>query len=107
MQASSVSAFGFNWVKLRRGFTQSLLFPSRKQLYLPNMPVLSVHDQLQAIVGGLPGLALEERNSARARIVGTPPRREDGHWCEGFIVLPMPPARPVNTAKSTRPRFLD
>jgi hypothetical protein len=28
------------------------------------------HDQLQAIVGGLPGLALEERNTAGARIVG-------------------------------------
>ena len=55
------------------------------------------HDQLQAIVGGLPGLALEERNSAAARIVGNPPRREDGHWREGFIVLPVPPPRPVGT----------
>ena len=34
------------------------------------------HDQLQAIVGGLPGLALEERDAAGARIVGAPPRRE-------------------------------
>src|ERR1017187_1969862 len=41
------------------------------------------HDQLQAIVGGLPGLALEERNPAGARIVGNPPRREEGHWREG------------------------
>lgn len=49
------------------------------------------HDQLQAIVGGLPGLALEERNTAAARIVGSPPRREEGHWREGFIVLPVPP----------------
>jgi hypothetical protein len=49
------------------------------------------HDQLQAIVGGLPGLALEARDSAGARIVGTPPRREDGHWREGFIVLPVAP----------------
>ncbi len=49
------------------------------------------HDQLQAIVSGLPGLALEERNTAGARIVGNPPRREDGHWREGFIVLPVPP----------------
>jgi hypothetical protein len=51
------------------------------------------HDQLQAIVGGLPGLALDERNSAAARIVGNPPRREDGHWREGYIVLPLPPVR--------------
>jgi hypothetical protein len=54
------------------------------------------HDQLQAIVGGLPGLAIEERNTAAARIVGNPPRREDGHWREGFIVLPLPPPRPIN-----------
>ena len=53
------------------------------------------HDQLQAIVAGLPGLALEERNTAAARIVGNPPRREDGHWREGFIVLPVPPTDPV------------
>jgi hypothetical protein len=49
------------------------------------------HDQLQAIVGGLPGLALEEQNTAGLRIVGIPPRREHGHWREGFIVLPLPP----------------
>jgi len=49
------------------------------------------HDQLQAIVGGLPGLALEECNTAGTRIVGNPPRREEGHWREGFIALPVPP----------------
>jgi hypothetical protein len=53
------------------------------------------HDQLQAIVGGLPGLALEEHNPAGARIVGNPPRREEGHWREGYIVLPLPPARTI------------
>lgn len=46
------------------------------------------HDQLQAIVGGLPGLALEAQEPAGAHFVGEPPRREDGHWREGFIVLP-------------------
>ena len=53
------------------------------------------HDQLQAIVGGLPGLALEERNTAAVRIVGKPPRREEGHWREGFILLPLPPHKPI------------
>jgi hypothetical protein len=53
------------------------------------------HDQLQAIVGGLPGLALEERSTSGARIVGNPPRREEGHWREGFIVLPVPPNKPL------------
>ena len=49
------------------------------------------HDQLQAIVGGLPGLALEENNPSAMRIVGNPPQREEGHWREGFIVLPVAP----------------
>jgi hypothetical protein len=54
------------------------------------------HDQLQAIVGGLPGLAIEERNSGAMRIVGNPPHREDGYWREGFIVLPLPPSQPLS-----------
>lgn len=53
------------------------------------------HDQLQAIVGGLPGLALEEHDPSTVRIVGKPPRREHGHWREGFIVLPLPPSGPL------------
>ena len=53
------------------------------------------HDQLQAIVGGIAGLALEERNTGGARIVGNPPRREEGHWREGFIVLPLPPLKSI------------
>jgi hypothetical protein len=62
------------------------------------------HDQLQAIVAGLAGLALEERNAAGTRIVGNPPRREDGHWREGFIVLPLPPNQRVNMAWLTGKR---
>jgi hypothetical protein len=65
------------------------------------------HDQLQAIVGGLPGLALEERNTAGTRIVGNPPRREDGHWREGFIVLPIAPLRPSTSARPNGVRWLD
>lgn len=65
------------------------------------------HDQLQAIVGGLPGLALEERNTAGARIVGNPPRREGGHWREGFIVLPVVPQRAVNLTWLNSMRWLD
>lgn len=51
------------------------------------------HDQLQAIVGGMAGLALEARETEGTRIVGVPPRREDGQWREGFIVLPLPPKK--------------
>jgi hypothetical protein len=48
-------------------------------------------DRLQAILGGLAGLSLEENNPAAMRVVGNPPLREEGHWREGFIVLPAPP----------------
>jgi hypothetical protein len=65
------------------------------------------HDQLQAIVGGLPGLALEERNAAGARIVGNAPRREGGHWREGFIVLPVAPQPQVNATWLNSMRWLD
>jgi hypothetical protein len=54
------------------------------------------HDQLQAIVGGLAGIALEENNPTAVRIVGSPPLREAGHWREGFIALPVPPHAPSN-----------
>jgi hypothetical protein len=69
------------------------------------------HDQLQAIVGGLPGLAIElgaaQHDAAGAplagqfasriqsRIVGQPPRQEGGFWREGFIAVPVPPAAPA------------
>ena len=49
------------------------------------------HDQLQAIVGGLAGVALEARNREGVRILGSTPRREGGHWREGFIVVPESP----------------
>jgi len=47
------------------------------------------HDQLQAIVAGLAGLAIADRSSEGTRLVGEPPRREQGHWREGFIALPV------------------
>lgn len=50
------------------------------------------HNQIQAIVGGLPGLALEQRSHLGTRIVGQPPRQEGGYWREGFIAVPRPPA---------------
>ena len=54
------------------------------------------HDQLQAIVAGLAGLALEENDPAGIRIVGRPPAHEEGHWREGFIALPLLPRAPSN-----------
>jgi hypothetical protein len=55
------------------------------------------HDQLQAIVAGLAGLGLTRSGSFKlaAKIFGQPPRREEGHWREGFIALPVT-AEPLN-----------
>lgn len=59
------------------------------------------HNQMQAIVGGLPGLALAAELARTdivadlpvgSRLVGQSPHREGGHWREGFIAVPVPPA---------------
>jgi hypothetical protein len=65
------------------------------------------HDQLQAIVGGLPGLGLGAKDTIEARIVGSPPRREGGHWREGFIVLPVLSARPAGGIWPNAVQLLD
>jgi hypothetical protein len=57
------------------------------------------HGQLQAIVGGLPGLAIEQRSGLGTRIIAQPPRWEGGHWREGFIVVPV---APPHSAEETR-----
>lgn len=46
------------------------------------------HDELQALVGGLAGVALDDGNAAGVSIAGVPPVRLAGTWREGFIVNP-------------------
>lgn len=46
------------------------------------------HDELQALVAGLAGLALVEAKRNRFALAGEPPRRIDGAWREGFVLLP-------------------
>jgi hypothetical protein len=65
------------------------------------------HDQLQAIVGGLPGLAIEQRSGQNTqelgtKIVGQPPRWEDGYWREGFIAVPVAPMTAIAEATTIR-----
>jgi len=43
------------------------------------------HDELQALVGGLAGIALEGHPALRPWIEGMAPSRIGGHWREGFI----------------------
>jgi hypothetical protein len=46
------------------------------------------HDELQALVAGLAGVALDDGNAAGVSIAGVPPTRLKGTWREGFIVNP-------------------
>jgi hypothetical protein len=46
------------------------------------------HDELQAVVAGLGGLALESAELAAIDLHGMPPFREGGSWREGFILSP-------------------
>jgi len=47
------------------------------------------HDELQALVGGIAGLAGLPGIGIDAHMVGLPPRVVDGTWREGFIVNPV------------------
>lgn len=57
---------------------------------LTELPPDATHDELQAAVAGLAGIALLERGPAACEIAGWAPFRENGHWREGFIVSPRP-----------------
>jgi hypothetical protein len=46
------------------------------------------HDELQALVAGLAGVALDDGNEAGLAIAGIRPVRLEGTWREGFIVNP-------------------
>jgi hypothetical protein len=46
------------------------------------------HDELQALVAGLAGLALERVDLQGYAVEGLPPVQEDGFWREGFIINP-------------------
>jgi hypothetical protein len=52
-------------------------------LHLSGRPT---HDQLQAVVGGFAGLAVERNAWHACAVAGLPPFACDGYWREGFIV---------------------
>jgi hypothetical protein len=49
-------------------------------------PRIPNHDELQAMVAGMAGLALEAGHGDDLELAGKPPRLLDGSWREGFIV---------------------
>jgi predicted nuclease with RNAse H fold len=50
--------------------------------------VLVTHDELQAIVGGLAGIAAEGHPELDVRLFGVPPFKRQEQWFEGYIALP-------------------
>lgn len=50
------------------------------------------HDELQAAVGGLAGLAWARGDRAAVQLAGEAPFRLDGSWREGYIMGPAPRA---------------
>jgi hypothetical protein len=45
------------------------------------------HDQLQAVIGGIPALWLGTDNADMVDAVGSEPVFEDGHWREGYVLV--------------------
>lgn len=50
------------------------------------------HDQLQAVVGGLAGLAWARGAKDEVMLAGAPPFRLDDSWREGYIMIPAAPS---------------
>lgn len=46
------------------------------------------HDELQALVAGLAGVAIEGHSDCAIAVAGVPPFELSGHWREGFIINP-------------------
>ncbi len=57
---------------------------------------IATHDEVQAVIGGLAGLAWEAGDADQVRLEGLSPERLDGTWREGYIMIPAPspPIRP-------------
>jgi hypothetical protein len=60
------------------------------ELFPVNLEGVPTHDELQALVAGLAGLALERGDWDQCRISGCAPVLIDSLWREGFIVNPLP-----------------
>lgn len=62
----------------------------RRSFELACEPRPASHDELQALVAGLAGIAIVGRKPNGYVAEGAPPFQHKGHWVEGFIVNPMP-----------------
>ncbi len=60
------------------------------------------HDELQALVGGLAGLALADDRSDGYLLAGSAPMLTEGFWREGFIIAPTRMVAPPNAEPASR-----
>ena len=57
-----------------------------RQVFPIEINFIPSHDELQAIVAGLSGLAIERGDWQTCIVSGRAPSFEDNYWREGFIV---------------------
>ena len=62
-----------------------------KELFPLRLSAAPTHDQLQALVSGLAGLAVGRDEWDACAVAGVPPVVEEQYWREGFIVNPKRP----------------
>jgi len=63
-------------------------FAALKAIVPLQMSFVPNHDELQALVAGFAGLAVERNDWQRCAVAGLPPTMDAGSWREGFIVNP-------------------
>lgn len=60
-----------------------------QQRFALNLGTIDVsHDQLQALVAGLAGIAIEANEAEHYFVAGVPPEVIENLWREGFIIIP-------------------
>lgn len=90
--------------KCKPGDILSRLSELRKRFGIETR-VIPTHDQLQAVVAGLAGVAILDEKEDHYCAVGNPPIFRNGTWVEGFIVCPLTPESqdpPTASEASTR-----
>ena len=61
-----------------------------REMFNLNVVGSPTHDDLQALVSGLAGVALERGDTTAYHLAGHPPIKHEGIWREGFIITPLP-----------------
>jgi len=65
-----------------------------REIFALDVPATCSHDELQALVSGLAGAALQAGETGAYRLAGVAPIHLEGSWREGFILEPVRPPMP-------------